>query len=61
LFFARPNYGQADSTGEFNEAPLVTINSTNIQLSGIPDKLIIFVRRTPATLSCADTDSHATP
>jgi hypothetical protein len=37
-----------------------TLYSTNIQLSGIPDKLIIFVRKPPSTLTSGDTDSYAT-
>ena len=40
----RPNYGRATSTGVIEDAPTVTIASHNIQLSGTPDKLIIFVR-----------------
>jgi hypothetical protein len=56
----RPDYGQVDDGGRFVEAPLVTLNSTNIQLNGIPDKLIIFVRKPIATLRCSDTDSYAT-
>jgi len=42
------------------EAPPTTLYSTNIQLSGIPDKLIICVRKPPSTLNCGDTDSYAT-
>ena len=57
---ARQNYGHANTDGKFDAAPSVTIQSSNIQLSGIPDKLLIFVRKPPATLSCADTDSFAT-
>ena len=46
----RPNYGPAISTGVIEDAPTVTIASHNIQLSGIPDKLIIFVRKRVAGL-----------
>jgi len=56
----RPLFGQSNDAGAFVEAPPTTLYSTNIQLSGIPDKLIIFVRRPPATLNCGDTDSYAT-
>jgi hypothetical protein len=56
----RPLYRQSDANGAFAEAPPTTLYSTNIQLSGIPDKLIICVRRPPATLNCGDTDSYAT-
>ena len=41
----RPNLGRAAGTGVIEDAPSVTISSHNIQLSGIPDKLIIFVRK----------------
>ena len=56
----RPNYGRATQTGVIEDAPTVTIASHNIQLSGIPDKLIIFVRKRVADLGCKDTDSYAT-
>ena len=56
----RPDYGQVDGSGRFVEPPLVSLNSKNIQLGGIPDKLIIFVRKPTATLKCSDTDSYAT-
>ncbi len=38
----------------------MTIQSTNLQLSGIPDKRIIFARKRIAELKCNDTDSYAT-
>ncbi len=57
---ARPLRGQCDATGAFNESVVTTMYSTNIQLSGIPDKLIIFVRKPPSTLTSGDTDSYAT-
>ena len=56
----RPNYGRVTQTGVIEDAPTVTIASHNIQLSGIPDKLIIFVRKRVADLGCKDTDSYAT-
>ena len=57
---AKTTFGQALANGEFPVAPSVTINSSNIQLSGIPDKLIIFVRKPPSLLRCDDTDCFAT-
>jgi hypothetical protein len=57
---ARPNFGHPDAQGLVQDAPVVTLSSSNIQLSGIPDKLIIFVRQAPATLNCSQTDSYAT-
>ena len=57
---ARPNYGTASADGSFAEPARVTLQSTNLQLSGIPDKLIIFVRKRVADLKCSDTDSYAT-
>jgi hypothetical protein len=47
-------------TGEFPVPRSFTINSSNIQLSGIPDKLIIFVRRSLGNLTCCDSDSYLT-
>jgi hypothetical protein len=46
--------------GEFPVPRSFTINSSNIQLSGIPDKLIIFVRRSLGNLTCCDSDSYLT-
>lgn len=57
---ARPNYGQSGTDGKFLEAEPRTLQSSNIQLSGIPDKLIIFVRKRVADLNCSQTDSYAT-
>ena len=56
---ARPHRGQMVA-GSFQDAVPGTIYSSNIQLSGIPDKLIVFVRRPIGTLNCADADSYAT-
>jgi len=56
----RPLFGQSNDAGAFVESPPTTFYSTNIQLSGIPDKLIIFVRKPPSTLNCGETDSYAT-
>ena len=56
----RDRNGHPSDTGEFPEPEPVTLNSSNIQLSGIPDKLIIFVRKPTSKLGCYDTDSYAT-
>ena len=42
VMYGKADMGQPDERGMFPEAPTVTVNSANIQLSGIPDKLIIF-------------------
>jgi len=55
----RPIHGNQEN-GKFNNASGKTLYSSNIQLSGIPDKLIIFVRKPVATLNCTQTDSYAT-
>ena len=57
---AMPLYGTAKADGTFTDPTKVTIQSTNLQLSGIPDKLIIFCRKRVADLKCSDTDSYAT-
>ena len=49
-----------DTLGNFNEPQTVTLNSTSLQLNGIPDKLIVFVRKRISSLSCSETDSYAT-
>ena len=56
---ARANYGQI-TAGVFNEPASVHLDSSNIQLSGIPDKLIIFVRKMISNMSPIDADSYAT-
>ena len=56
----RDRNGHPSDTGEFPEPEPVTLSSSNIQLSGIPDKLIIFVRKPTSKLLCYDTDSYAT-
>ena len=52
--------GQADDAGTFVAPNVVTVTSSNIQLQGIPDKLIICVRKFVANLNCNQTDSYAT-
>ena len=46
--------------GIFRENATVTLYSSSVQLYSIPDKLVICVRKPPATLTCNDTDSYAT-
>jgi len=56
----RENNGRASTTGSFATATTKSLHSHSIQLSGIPDKLIVFARKRVADLSCKDTDSYAT-
>ena len=46
--------------GTFEKPPTKTLQSSNIQLNGIPDKLIIFVRKTNGSLTCCDADNYLT-
>ena len=48
------------AAGAFPRGGSGVINSSNIQLNGIPDKLILFVRRSLGNLNCCDTDSFLT-
>ena len=52
--------GQPMDSGEFINPEIKTITSTNIQLSGIPDKLIICVRKVIGNMKTNQTDSYAT-
>ncbi len=52
--------GQASDAGTFVAPEVRTITSSNIQLTGIPDKLIICVRKAIANLGCHQTDNYAT-
>ena len=52
--------GQSDDAGAFVAPHVLTITSSNIQLQGIPDKLIICVRKFVGNLRCNQTDSYAT-
>ena len=56
----RGSRGQALDTGTFAAPEVRTVTSSNIQLNGIPDKLIICVRKVVANLGCHQTDSYAT-
>ena len=46
--------------GVTSQPSTTTMTSSNIQLSSIPDKLIIFARKVVQNLSCSDTDSYLT-
>ena len=59
LLPCRPRFGQLH-VGEFVEPVSNTLYSSNIQLSGIPDKLIVFVRKTISNMTTIDADSYAT-
>jgi hypothetical protein len=56
----RPYWGKVNGSGTFEDATSHVLNSSNIQLSGIPDKLIICVRKRVTDLGPQDTDSYAT-
>ena len=56
----RVSRGQASDAGLFVSPEVRTVTSSNIQLNGIPDKLIICVRKVVANLGCRQTDSYAT-
>ncbi|MFM7985030.1 MAG: hypothetical protein ACKPKO_37495, partial [Candidatus Fonsibacter sp.] len=40
----RPNWGQSDDNGVFNEPQARTLYSSSIQLTCIPDKIVVCVR-----------------
>ena len=52
--------GLISDTGTFFEPLVKTLYSSSIQLTCIPDKLIVCVRKNIGGLSCNDTDSYAT-
>ena len=52
--------GLISDNGRFIDPPVKTLYSSSIQLTCIPDKLIICVRKNIGSLSCNDTDSYAT-
>ena len=52
--------GQASDAGVFVSPEVRTVTSSSLQLNGIPDKLIICVRKVVVNLSCHQTDSYAT-
>ncbi|MFM7985710.1 MAG: major capsid protein V20 domain-containing protein, partial [Candidatus Fonsibacter sp.] len=56
----RPDWGQSDDNGAFNEPQTRTIYSSSIKLTCIPDKIVVCVRKNIGGLMCSDTDSYAT-
>jgi hypothetical protein len=50
--------GDMFANGSINLGQSGDIYSSNIQLNCVPDKLIIFVRRTVGALTCCDTESY---
>jgi hypothetical protein len=54
------NNGDMNADGSFALGASGDIQSSNIQLNCVPDKLIIFARKTVGTLTCGDTDSFLT-
>ena len=52
------NSGEVSVNGQLSTGQSGDIQSTNIQLNCVPDKLIIFARRIVANLTCCDTDSY---
>ena len=52
--------GDMDNLGRLNLGQIGDIQSSNIQLNCIPDKLIVFARKTVGNLTCCDTDSVLT-
>ncbi|MFM7988881.1 MAG: major capsid protein V20 domain-containing protein [Candidatus Fonsibacter sp.] len=56
----RPNWGQSDNNGAFNEPQSITLYSSCIQLTCIPDKIVVCVRKNIGGLTCSDTDNYAT-
>ncbi|MFM7983669.1 MAG: major capsid protein V20 domain-containing protein, partial [Candidatus Fonsibacter sp.] len=53
-------WGQSDDTGAFNGPQARTLYSSSIQLTCIPDKIVVCVRKNIGGLTCADTDNYAT-
>ena len=51
-------YGYVDTTGKFHGFNSETSNRSNIQLSCIPDKLIICARKIQSRLTCSDPDTY---
>ena len=55
----RPS-NQIQPDGSFTTGQSVTFTSNSIQLSVVPDKLLIFVRRVESSLNCNDTSNFLT-
>lgn len=60
IFQPRAFHGEANANGAFVEPQTEKLQTNSIQLNGIPDRVIICVRKMPTTLRCKDTDSYAT-
>ncbi|MFM7984038.1 MAG: major capsid protein V20 domain-containing protein [Candidatus Fonsibacter sp.] len=56
----RPLLGQSDEYGVFNEPQTRTLYSSSIQLTCIPDNIVVCVCNNIGGLTCSDTDSYAT-
>ena len=56
----RARYGQIAADGTFPDPASTQLSSSNVQLSGIPDKLIVFVRKTIGNIGTHDAESYAT-
>jgi hypothetical protein len=52
--------GLIGANGRFSEGGSAVLNSSNIQLNGIPDKLVIFVRKNMGNLDCRESDKYLT-
>jgi hypothetical protein len=53
-------FGIIGANGRFSEGASAVLNSSNIQLNGIPDKLVIFVRKNMGNLDCRESDKYLT-
>jgi hypothetical protein len=56
----RANRGQMNDNGTFTEPAALTLNSSSVQLSAVPDKLIVFVRQPIANTPNKVGDAYAT-
>ena len=56
----RTGKGQPLDSGSFASPVTRTLYSSSIQLTCIPDKIVVCVRKSIGTLTCADTDSYLT-
>ena len=56
----RNNYGKENPDGSFPSPESGILYSSIIQLTCIPDKIVVCVRKTVGNLTCEGTDSYAT-
>ena len=56
----RQNAGLAETDGSFANPESKILQSSSIQLTCIPDKIVVCVRKTIGNLTCSQTDSYAT-